>query len=76
MGLAHALHTMTAALRRAAKRREEEAFTCGDCERSDRCGLPPTADCYVKLAQLEKDPTGHMRQMKTRVEMLKAGYWV
>jgi hypothetical protein len=27
-------------------------FTCGDCERSDRCGLPPTNRCIVKAAQI------------------------
>jgi hypothetical protein len=76
MTLAHTIQTMAAALWRAAQRREEDAFTCGDCERTDRCGLPPTADCPIKLAQIERDPTGHTRRMKARAEMLKAGYWV
>jgi hypothetical protein len=35
----------------AAMRRQRE-FTCGDCERSDRCGLPPSDRCIVKAAQI------------------------
>jgi hypothetical protein len=34
-----------------ALRRPPE-FTCGDCERSDRCGLPPSDRCIVKAAQI------------------------
>jgi len=29
-------------------------FTCGDCERSDRCGLPPSDRCIVKAAQIAR----------------------
>ena len=29
-------------------------FTCGDCERSDRCGLPPSERCIVKAAQITR----------------------
>jgi len=35
----------------AALRRPRE-FTCSDCERSDRCGLPPSDRCIVKAAQI------------------------
>jgi hypothetical protein len=34
-----------------ALRRPTE-FTCGDCERSDRCGLPPSDRCIVRAAQI------------------------
>ncbi|HLN39017.1 MAG TPA: hypothetical protein VK337_14640 [Xanthobacteraceae bacterium] len=34
----------------AMRRRPE--FVCGDCERSDRCGLPPSDRCIVKAAQI------------------------
>jgi len=27
-------------------------FECGDCDRRDRCGLPPDRDCIVKAAQI------------------------
>ena len=28
-------------------------FTCGDCERRDRCGQPPGDGCVVRAAQVE-----------------------
>lgn len=37
----------------AALRRQPD-FTCGDCERSDRCGLPPSDRCIVKAAQIAR----------------------
>jgi hypothetical protein len=53
----------------------ELRFTCEDCDRSKRCGRPPSADCIVKLAQIERDPFGHRRRMKAQVAFLKSGYW-
>ena len=32
--------------------RRRSSFTCGDCERSDRCGLPPNDRCIFKAAQI------------------------
>ncbi len=32
--------------------RTPEEFTCGDCERSEQCGLPPSETCIFKAAQL------------------------
>lgn len=32
----------------------ESEFTCGDCERWERCGLAPSEDCIVKAAQIER----------------------
>jgi hypothetical protein len=29
-------------------------FTCSDCERVDRCGLPPSDNCIQKAAQIER----------------------
>ena len=57
------------------KRLSGSEFTCGDCERSDRCGRPPDTECAVKLAQIERDPTGYRRRMKARTAFLKSGYW-
>jgi len=37
-----------------AKRFSAE-FTCGDCVRQQSCGLPPTADCVERAAQIERD---------------------
>jgi hypothetical protein len=42
------LTSMNATLRRTSE------FTCGDCERVDRCGLPPSDDCIEKAAQIER----------------------
>lgn len=33
---------------------EEPQFSCGDCERSDRCGMPPNELCLIKAAQLAR----------------------
>ncbi len=30
-------------------------FTCGDCERSARCSLPPSDNCIARAEQLERD---------------------
>jgi hypothetical protein len=34
--------------------RKHSDFACGDCERVDRCGLPPSDDCIEKAAQIER----------------------
>lgn len=52
----------------AALRRRPE-FTCGDCERSDRCGLPPSDHCIVKAAQIARGDWDR----KHRVSLL--GQW-
>lgn len=36
----------------AHSRRRE--FTCGDCDRWERCGLSPNDTCIIKLAHLER----------------------
>ena len=35
--------------------RRTSRFVCGDCERNERCGLPPDEKCVVKAAQLARD---------------------
>jgi hypothetical protein len=30
-------------------------FACGDCERWQRCGLPPHSDCIPRAAQIARD---------------------
>jgi hypothetical protein len=32
-------------------------FTCGDCERWERCGLPPHDDCIHRAAQIARGAT-------------------
>jgi Zn-dependent alcohol dehydrogenase len=46
-----------AAMRRMSK------FTCGDCERSDRCGLPPSDLCVARLEQIAR---GDWRARRTK----------
>jgi len=52
---------------RIATSRRVSRFTCGDCERNERCGLPPHDDCPVKAAQIARD--GEYRQRES------AGYY-
>ena len=32
-------------------------FTCGDCERWERCGLPPHDDCVHRAEQIARGAT-------------------
>ena len=50
-------------------------FNCGDCERSHRCGLPPSEKCIVRAAQMERDPNGYKRRRIARALMLGLGRW-
>ena len=43
--------------RALASQRRTPAFLCGDCERWERCGLPPHDDCIVRAAQLARGAT-------------------
>jgi hypothetical protein len=56
--------------------RRSREFTCGDCEQSDRCSLPPSDDCAVRAAQIARDPTGRERRLKARAEKLKLERWI
>ena len=50
-----AIHDVFARLAKAvAALRQPPEFTCGDCERSDRCGQPPSDRCIVKAAQIAR----------------------
>jgi len=40
----------------------EREFTCGDCDRWRRCGLPPTDDCPMRGEQIAR--YGERRQMR------------
>ncbi len=30
-------------------------FRCADCDRAERCGLAPSADCIARATQIERD---------------------
>ena len=51
--------------RALAPRRRQPDFTCGDCERSDRCGQPPSDTCVVAAAQIERGDWKLRRQART-----------
>lgn len=34
--------------------RRQNEFTCGDCERRESCGLPPSEDCVIRAAQIAR----------------------
>ena len=56
-GVLAKLASMSATLRRSSE------LNCGDCERKERCGLPPSDDCIEKAAQIER---GWTRPTKLR----------
>ena len=35
--------------------RSRPEFYCGQCERWERCGLPPNRNCITMLAQIERN---------------------
>lgn len=35
--------------------RRQPDFTCGDCDRVETCGLPPSQDCVIMLGQIERN---------------------
>ena len=37
------------------QRRRQPDFSCGECERWQRCGLPPSKQCIVMAAQIARD---------------------
>jgi hypothetical protein len=51
--------------RTVAGLRRRPEFTCGDCERSDRCGLPPGDRCIVKAAQMARGDWTRKRHATT-----------
>jgi hypothetical protein len=45
-------------------------FTCGDCERSARCSLPPSENCIARAEQLE---SGDWKLKRRARSMLQQG---
>jgi hypothetical protein len=40
-----------------SRRPRTSGFTCGDCDRWQRCGLPPHDDCIHRVAQVARGAT-------------------
>jgi hypothetical protein len=45
-----------------AMRRRRHDFECGECERWERCGLPPSDDCIVKIEQIMRSDGRSIRR--------------
>ena len=54
-----AFHSIRAVIDRIARQRAaaraRSDFTCGECERWERCGQPPIEDCVIRAAQIARD---------------------
>jgi hypothetical protein len=48
-------HLFDRVARRIASERRLAQFTCGDCSRWEHCGLPPSAACTHRAAQIAAD---------------------
>ena len=53
-----AIHSLTAAFKKVATRLStigvKPTFYCGDCERWERCGQPPSVNCIIRAAQIAR----------------------
>ena len=45
-----------------AKSRWHSDFVCGECERWERCGRPPSDDCIVRAEQIARNRWGAIRR--------------
>jgi len=63
MGFLQRLGSRLAGLSAALRRRSD--FTCGDCERSDRCGNPPSETCVIRAEQLARGDWKRKRRIGT-----------
>jgi len=59
--------------RQIAVMRRTSLFTCGDCERSDRCGLPPSDTCIIRAEQMARGDWKARRRAKA---LLRTALWV
>lgn len=48
-----------------ATQRRLAQFTCGDCDRAARCGLPPGAKCEHRAARIAEDEWRDRRRART-----------
>jgi hypothetical protein len=53
---------------RIATMRRQSEFTYGDCERLDRCGLPPSDTCIVRAEQIARGDWVVRRRAKALIE--------
>ncbi len=53
--------------------RRLSAFTCGDCERWERCGLPPDEKCAYRVEQVARGDYLERRRAARLVSTLPVG---
>lgn len=70
MGVVSGLFAKLAA--RIATGRRLSRFTCGDCEFSDRCDLPPTAKCLLREEQIVR---GHWKMRRQARAFFQDQQW-
>ena len=58
---------------RSAARRRLAAFTCADCDRWERCNLPPSANCVPRQEQIARGDWEARRKAKA---LLRESVWI
>jgi len=64
MGVTNSTQGLLAKIAKLVALRASSDFTCGDCERSNRCGLPPSKSCIVRAEQIARGDWKAKRQAK------------
>lgn len=67
MGAANSIQSLLAKFARLFVRRQDLDFACGDCERSDRCGLTPSRTCIIREAQIARGDWKSKRRSKIAI---------
>jgi hypothetical protein len=66
-GAMRAIHSFMAVFNKLASRLRasgKPTFYCGECERWERCGQPPSVNCIIRAAQMARD--GERRNRRAR----------
>ncbi len=64
MGVTNSIQALLANFAKLVALRSSWDFTCGDCERSNRCGLPPSKTCIVRADQIARGDWKAKRRAK------------
>ena len=67
MGMTNSIQGVLAKLAKLVAPRRDSNFTCGDCERSDRCSLPPSKTCIARAAQIARGEWKAKRRAKIMI---------
>jgi hypothetical protein len=64
MDMTNSIYSFLPKLAKLFVLRRDSNFNCGDCERSDRCGLPPNKTCIVRTEQIARGDWKAKRRAK------------